>query len=80
MKLIKDTFVRQLYLKRTKNEVEGKNEPEIHIAWGPRADLEYDKKTLLKTVSDIMNKNPLSFATQYAEAFGDDAGETVMID
>ena len=81
MKLIKDTFTRQLYLKRTKNEIEGKNEPEIHLTWGARAHLEFDKKILLKTVSDIMNKNPLNFATQYSEAFGEtEAEDTVMID
>lgn len=81
MKLIKDTFTRQLYLKRSKIEIEGKNEPEIHLTWGARAFLEFDKKILLKAVSDIMNKNPLNFATQYTEAFGEEEAEvTVMID
>lgn len=78
-KLVKETFTRQLYLKRSKMEIEGKNEPEIHLAWGPRADLEYDKKVVLESVSKIMHKSPLNFATQYSEAHGN-AEETLMID
>lgn len=81
-KLIKDTFSRQLYLKRNKIEIEGKNEPEIHLSWGARADLEYDKKMILDSVSKIMHKSPLNFSTQYSEAHGTQVGDTqsIMID
>jgi hypothetical protein len=69
-KLIK-LFVQQLYIKRIKVELEGKNEPEIHLSWGTRAELEFDKKKMLESVGKIMQKSPLSFMTQYTEAFGE---------
>lgn len=78
-KLIK-LFSQQLYIKRTKNELEGKNEAEIHLTWGRRADLEFDKKKMLESVGKIMQKSPLNFMTQYTEAFGDNQEDIVMIE
>lgn len=81
-KLIKETFPRQLYLKRTKVETEGVNEVQIHISWGARAEKEFDKKSVLQAVADIMNKSPATFINQYHEAHGEEpvGTQSVLID
>jgi MAGE family len=65
-KLIKDTFTRQLYLKRCKVEIEGA-EPLMQLMWGERALKEFDKKAVLQQVASIMKKPTTSFAKQYHE-------------
>lgn len=81
-KLVRETFPRQLYLKRNKVEIEGVNESQIHVTWGPRADVEFDKKEVLKAVAEIMNKSPANFINQYHEAHGEEpiANQSIMID
>lgn len=77
-----DKFTRQLYLKRSKVEIEGMNEPQNHISWGPRAEKEFDKKEILKTVADIMNKSPAMFIKQYHEVMqegGENNDEDVLM-
>lgn len=78
-KLVK-LFIQQLYIKRNKVEIENRNEPENHLCWGYRADLEFDKKKMLESVGKIMQKSPLSFMTQYTEAFGATNEDIVMIE
>lgn len=81
-KLIKETFTRQLYLKRVKVEIEGVNELQIHFSWGPRAELEFDKKQVLQAVSEIMQKSPAAFINQFYEAHGEEPlqAQAVQID
>lgn len=67
-KMIREKFARQLYLKRFKAEMEGSNEPVMHLSWGARADKEFDKMEILKAVGEIMNKSPVTFINQYHEA------------
>lgn len=74
----KELFVKQLYLKRTKHEIEGRNETYVTVTWGERAHLEFDKKEMLKTVAQIMGKSMQMFVTQYHETFGDSAVSTQM--
>lgn len=78
-KLIKETFTRQLYLKRLKVEIEGVNELQIHFAWGPRAEMEFDKKQILQTVSEIMEKSPATFINQFHEAYGEEPAQTQAV-
>lgn len=63
-------------------EIEGVNELQIHFAWGPRADKEFDKKQVLQAVSEIMQKSPVTFINQYHEAHGEEPTQTqsVLID
>jgi len=81
-KLIKEKFPRQLYLKRSKVEIEGVNEVQMHVAWGARAELEFDKKEVLKAVAKIMNKSPATFINQYHTAHGEEpeGGQAIELD
>lgn len=69
-KSIKEIFPKMLYLKRTKVEIEGLNEFKIFYKWGFRAELEFDKKSILQSVSSIMKRVPISFINQYNTAYG----------
>lgn len=60
-----------MYLKRTKVAIEGVNEAQTHVSWGSRADKEFNKKDILKTVADIMKKSPSMFINQYHEVMQD---------
>lgn len=83
-KLIRETFPRQLYLKRMKIEIEGVNDVRFNYAWGQRANVEFDKKVLLTTVAEMMNKSPLNFINQYREVHGEDQtqmhSQSIIID
>jgi hypothetical protein len=81
-KLVRETFPRQLYLKRTKVEIEGVNEVQMHAGWGARAEIEFDKKEILKAVAEIMNKSPVTFINQYHAAHGEEPmqAESIMVE
>lgn len=70
-KLIREKFPRQQYLKRTRVEIEGVNEAQLQLSWGQRAEKEFDKKEILKTVAVIMQKSPEMFINQYHEVMED---------
>lgn len=70
--LIRNTFPRQLYFNRTKVEIEGSNEPFFNISWGLRADVEFDKRTILEKVSHLLETRPAGYINQYNEAYGED--------
>lgn len=78
-KLIREIFPRQLYLKRTKVELEGVNEIQILMIWGARAVKEFDKKEVLKAVAGIMGKSPASFVNHYHQTFGEEPASTQSI-
>ncbi|CAO1408415.1 unnamed protein product [Diamesa hyperborea] len=69
-KAIRETFPKMLYLKRLKVEIEGLNEFKIFYKWGFRAEVEFDKKVMLQSVSSIMKRVPISFINQYNTAYG----------
>lgn len=69
-KSIREVFPKMLYLKRLKVEIEGLTEFKIFYKWGFRAELEFDKKIMLQSVSSIMKRAPISFINQYDTAYG----------
>jgi hypothetical protein len=78
-KLVREIFPRQLYLKRTKVEIEGVNEVQLHVTWGVRAEKEFNKKEVLKAVADMMKKSPANYANQYHEAYGEEPVNTQAV-
>ena len=70
-KMIQDTFVKQQYLNRIKQTVEGLNEEKYNYVWGARAHAELDKKEVLESVCDLLRKPSISYATQHLSAYGD---------
>ncbi|KAI9580871.1 melanoma-associated antigen D2 isoform X1 [Glossina fuscipes] len=75
-KLITDTFVKQLYLKREKSNSDLETEIKYCYSWGFRAHQEFDKKCLLFATAQIMKKPAKAFGTKYDEVCKDeeDAG------
>lgn len=71
-KLIRETLPRQLYLARTKVTTEGSNEVHFVLSWGYRANVEFDKKVVLKNVADLLQKSPATFVNQYNQAHGEE--------
>lgn len=71
-KLIRETLPRQLYLCRTKLEIEGSNEVHFNLSWGHRANVEFDKKVILKSVAGLLQKSPATFVNQYNQAHGEE--------
>ncbi|CRK89657.1 CLUMA_CG003432, isoform A [Clunio marinus] len=70
--LICKVFTKQQYLKRTKVEIEGVNDPVIHVSWGTRAEKEFNKAKILSAVAEIMKKSPISFTSQYHAVHGEE--------
>uniref|UniRef100_A0A1B0FB37 MAGE domain-containing protein n=1 Tax=Glossina morsitans morsitans TaxID=37546 RepID=A0A1B0FB37_GLOMM len=71
-KLITDTFVKQLYLKREKSNSDLETEIKFCYSWGYRAHQEFDKKCLLLTTAQIMKKPAKTFGTKYDEVCKDE--------
>ncbi|KAG5684095.1 hypothetical protein PVAND_013344 [Polypedilum vanderplanki] len=72
----REIFIKQLYLKRNKVEIEGKNDAYFTLSWGERAKLEFDKKQILEAVAKIMEKSPQAFINQYHAAHGHDPNQS----
>lgn len=66
-KLVTETFVKQLYLNKTKSEKDAV-ENEVFYSWGYRSELEFPKKDVLDAVSKLLNKPPKHFVMQYMQA------------
>ncbi|XP_067641668.1 non-structural maintenance of chromosomes element 3 homolog [Eurosta solidaginis] len=64
-KLIADTFVKQLYLKREKSESDTDLETRYLYSWGYRATLEFPAKDVLEQTSGILGKEPREFVAVY---------------
>ncbi|XP_055912703.1 melanoma-associated antigen D2 [Eupeodes corollae] len=71
-KLITDTFVKQLYLKKTKSDKDA-IENELFYTWGYRSEEEFSKKDVLDAVSKLLNKPAKQFVLQYLQANSDEA-------
>ncbi|XP_037950580.1 melanoma-associated antigen D2-like isoform X1 [Teleopsis dalmanni] len=67
-KLITDTFIKQLYLKREKRHSDVDAETQFIYSWGYRSTVEYTKMDILNATANIMGKSPDFFIDQYKEA------------
>uniref|UniRef100_A0A182JSZ7 cytidine deaminase n=1 Tax=Anopheles christyi TaxID=43041 RepID=A0A182JSZ7_9DIPT len=66
-----ETFVKQAYVTRTKQSVEGMSEESIFLSWGVRANHEVSKRAVLDSICKLMNRKPTDFKTQYIETQGE---------
>ncbi|XP_073819530.1 necdin, MAGE family member [Musca autumnalis] len=71
-KLLTETFVKQLYLKRDKVISEMEAETKFFYSWGYRAHVEFDKKLVFESTAKILKKHPSVFVAKYNEIYGDD--------
>ncbi|XP_013102157.2 melanoma-associated antigen D2 [Stomoxys calcitrans] len=71
-KLITETFVKQLYLKREKVVSEMESEVKFYYSWGFRAHMEFDKKMVLEATAKILKKPPSFFVAKYQEVHQED--------
>ncbi|KAM7361368.1 necdin, MAGE family member [Cochliomyia hominivorax] len=71
-KLITETFVKQLYLKREKVVSDLESETKFYYYWGFRAEREFDKKQLLEATAKILKKSPKFFVAKYQELYGNE--------
>lgn len=76
---IKEKFIKQLYLKRRKAEIEGKNQTVVYFSWGERAALEFNKKDILESVAKMLKKPPSYFISHHKEVYGIDPDDVQMI-
>uniref|UniRef100_A0A182PA83 cytidine deaminase n=1 Tax=Anopheles epiroticus TaxID=199890 RepID=A0A182PA83_9DIPT len=60
-----EMFIKQAYLMRVKQTVEGISEESIFLSWGVRANHEVSKRAVLESMSKLMNRRPTDFKTQY---------------
>lgn len=71
----RDKFVKQLYLKRRKVEIEGQNESHIYYSWGERASMEFNKQEVLEQVAKLVRKPSTNFIAQHREIYGEDPND-----
>ncbi|XP_050079071.1 non-structural maintenance of chromosomes element 3 homolog [Anopheles maculipalpis] len=69
-KKLLEVFIKQAYLMRLKQSMEGMNEESIFLSWGVRANQEVSKKEMLESMCKLMNRKPSDFKTQYIETQG----------
>uniref|UniRef100_A0A182VUX1 MAGE domain-containing protein n=1 Tax=Anopheles minimus TaxID=112268 RepID=A0A182VUX1_9DIPT len=69
-KKLVELFIKQAYVMRFKQSMEGMNEESVFLSWGARANHEVSKKEILESVCKVMNRKPSDFKTQYIETQG----------
>lgn len=69
-RLITETFVKQAYLVRSKQVVEGMNDDRFFFSWGARADHELSKKDILESICKLMGKPTVVYVKQHMAAYG----------
>lgn len=69
-KLITETFMKQAYLIRKKQIVEGMNDDRYFFVWGARAEHELPKKDILESICKLMGKPSICYITQHTAAYG----------
>uniref|UniRef100_A0A182SB36 MAGE domain-containing protein n=1 Tax=Anopheles maculatus TaxID=74869 RepID=A0A182SB36_9DIPT len=69
-KKLLELFIKQAYVMRFKQSMEGMNEESIFLSWGVRANQEVSKRELLESMCKLMNRKPTDFKTQYIETQG----------
>ncbi|XP_055618115.1 non-structural maintenance of chromosomes element 3 homolog [Toxorhynchites rutilus septentrionalis] len=78
-KLITETFVKQVYLVRNRQEFGGMSEDRFYYSWGARANHELSKTDILESMCKLMGKPSLCYPLQHANAYGtvDVAGDSM---
>ncbi|XP_070493642.1 non-structural maintenance of chromosomes element 3 homolog [Chironomus tepperi] len=71
----REKFVKQMYLKRHKVQIEGQNESHTYYSWGERALMEFSKQDILEQVSKLVRKPSSNFIVQHREVYGEDPNE-----
>uniref|UniRef100_A0A182LVI6 MAGE domain-containing protein n=1 Tax=Anopheles culicifacies TaxID=139723 RepID=A0A182LVI6_9DIPT len=66
-KKLLELFIKQAYVMRFKQSMEGMNEESVFLSWGARANHEVSKKEILESMCKVMNRKPSDFKTQYIE-------------
>lgn len=62
-----DTFVKQLYILKTKTTQEANKDVVVTLSWGQRAELEFTRLDVLGAVAQVMGRTPESFAKHFRE-------------
>ncbi|XP_054728791.1 melanoma-associated antigen D4 [Anastrepha obliqua] len=78
-KLIGDTFVKQLYLKREKSDTDTDLETRYLYSWGYRATVEFPAKAVLEHTAEILGKEAREFVAVYNKCCCDDNDEETMV-
>ncbi|KAL5289929.1 NDNL2 family protein [Megaselia abdita] len=68
-KMITDTFVKKLYLKKRKEDDSLNKDPSNLYSWGFRAEIEFPKKDVLTEACKLIQKDPRLFVYQYNQAY-----------
>ncbi|XP_017492188.1 PREDICTED: melanoma-associated antigen D4 isoform X2 [Rhagoletis zephyria] len=79
-KLIGETFVKQLYLKREKSDSETDLETRFLYSWGYRATVEFPAKDVLQQTAQILGKEPREFVAVYNKYCAEENEETMVVD
>lgn len=66
-KLVLDVFPKLLYVRKTKQTLEGSNDTQLTLEWGQRAELEFSRRDVLNAVAKLMNRSADSFVRQHDE-------------
>lgn len=74
-RLITETFVKQAYLVRSKQVVEGMNDDRFFFSWSVRAEHELSKKDILESVCKLMGKPTVVYVKQHMAAYGGNDSE-----
>lgn len=77
-KLICETFVKQLYLKREKSDSETDMETRYLFSWGYRATMEFPPKEVLRQTAEILGKEARDFVAIYNKYCSNDNNEEPM--
>ncbi|XP_004529494.1 melanoma-associated antigen D4 [Ceratitis capitata] len=79
-KLIADTFVKQLYLKREKSDSETEMETKYVYSWGYRATMEFPPADVLHQTAEILGKEAREFVAVYNKYCSDKNEEAMAVE
>lgn len=75
LKMIEDTFVKQLYLRRERSQLSPFDDPKIFYSWGQRAKTEFTYRQIVQFASKLFNQDASAFQQQLMMAEGVDDPE-----
>lgn len=75
LKMIEDTFVKQLYLKRERSQLSPFDDAKIFYSWGQRAKTEFTYRQIVQFASKLFNQDASAFQQQLMMAEGVDDPE-----
>lgn len=73
-KLITETFVKQLYLKKVKSDSDSVENTHFY-SWGYRSEVEFPQREVLDAVSKLLNKPAKHFVLQYTQANSNESSD-----